>query len=245
MESVGPNDIHAPAVNFSAFKEEIDNHYDRRERIIKASRDVTALSKKMIFSLLRTPIPSGDAQNTAIPAGILSEVSKYEKQIKELLQNASVELQRANAWRYQRNISGGMQEYVEALTLRFYLEHRYVPNWTQTQALVGPIELTMADYILGIADLTGELMRRAIAALASPSPEALDYTRTIARCLRDLTLQYRLLDTSSHAEGLRELSKKIEVMDASLRKVEVGIFDRCIRGSEKPAGWVAEELAQR
>lgn len=32
---------------FEHFRDELDEHYDRRERIIKASRDITASSKKM------------------------------------------------------------------------------------------------------------------------------------------------------------------------------------------------------
>lgn len=32
---------------FENFRSELDEHHDRRERIIKASRDVTAASKKM------------------------------------------------------------------------------------------------------------------------------------------------------------------------------------------------------
>lgn len=32
---------------FDTFRNELDEHHDRRERIIKASRDITALSKKM------------------------------------------------------------------------------------------------------------------------------------------------------------------------------------------------------
>ena len=32
---------------FEEFRNELDEHQDRRERIIKASRDITALSKKM------------------------------------------------------------------------------------------------------------------------------------------------------------------------------------------------------
>ena len=31
---------------FQTFRSELDEHHDRRERIIKASRDITALSKK-------------------------------------------------------------------------------------------------------------------------------------------------------------------------------------------------------
>ena len=32
---------------FETFRVELDDHHDRRERIIKASRDITAQSKKM------------------------------------------------------------------------------------------------------------------------------------------------------------------------------------------------------
>lgn len=32
---------------FEKFRNELDEHHDRRERIIKTSRDVTAASKKM------------------------------------------------------------------------------------------------------------------------------------------------------------------------------------------------------
>jgi hypothetical protein len=36
---------------FETFRNELDEHHDRRERIIKASRDITAASKKMLSSL--------------------------------------------------------------------------------------------------------------------------------------------------------------------------------------------------
>lgn len=36
---------------FENFRDELDEHYDRRERIIKTSRDITALSKKMYASI--------------------------------------------------------------------------------------------------------------------------------------------------------------------------------------------------
>ena len=32
---------------FAFFRSELDAHHDRRERIVKVSRDITALSKKM------------------------------------------------------------------------------------------------------------------------------------------------------------------------------------------------------
>jgi hypothetical protein len=38
---------------FEFFRAELDQHHDRRERVIKGSRDITALSKKMfVISLM-------------------------------------------------------------------------------------------------------------------------------------------------------------------------------------------------
>lgn len=37
---------------FGTFRDELDEHHDRRERLTKISRDITALSKKMYLSLL-------------------------------------------------------------------------------------------------------------------------------------------------------------------------------------------------
>jgi hypothetical protein len=37
---------------FERFRDELDEHHDRRERIIKASRDITAASKKMYVPYL-------------------------------------------------------------------------------------------------------------------------------------------------------------------------------------------------
>ena len=50
-ELLATNNPFMPA--FLHFRAELDEHHDRRERVIKASRDVTALSKKMIFTLQR------------------------------------------------------------------------------------------------------------------------------------------------------------------------------------------------
>lgn len=38
---------------FAEYRLELDTHYDRRERIVKQSRDITAQSKKLIFSAHR------------------------------------------------------------------------------------------------------------------------------------------------------------------------------------------------
>jgi hypothetical protein len=45
MEKPAPSTPFLPM--FEHFRSELDEHHDRRERVIKASRDITAASKKM------------------------------------------------------------------------------------------------------------------------------------------------------------------------------------------------------
>lgn len=40
---------------FGGFRDELDQHHDRRERLIKISRDITALSKKM-YAAIYSPL---------------------------------------------------------------------------------------------------------------------------------------------------------------------------------------------
>jgi hypothetical protein len=41
---------------FETFRDELDQHHDRRERVIKTSRDITALSKKMLVPCPVRPV---------------------------------------------------------------------------------------------------------------------------------------------------------------------------------------------
>ena len=79
---------------FTKIRDKLDAHYDRRERLIKISRDITALSKKMIFSLQRI---QGDVDS--LPAGIQKQVDQQEGEIKNLLKKAEKDIQGANAYR--------------------------------------------------------------------------------------------------------------------------------------------------
>jgi predicted translin family RNA/ssDNA-binding protein len=79
---------------FTQVRDKLDAHYDRRERLVKISRDITALSKKMIFSLQRI---QGEVTN--IPAGIQKEIDQREGEIQKLLKKAEPDVQGANAFR--------------------------------------------------------------------------------------------------------------------------------------------------
>lgn len=101
-------------------------------------------------------------------------------------------------WRYAHQISSGLQEYIEALSFAHYVEYGGLVSYEQAQAnlcddsglpvgrtympsfapaLMKKIlwlhpqlfPLPLPDYVLGICDLTGELMRLAISSISKPN----------------------------------------------------------------------------
>ena len=47
MSNTGEESPRSVQSIFENFRDELDEHHDRRERVVKASRDITALSKKV------------------------------------------------------------------------------------------------------------------------------------------------------------------------------------------------------
>lgn len=236
---------------FETFRNELDQHHDRRERIIKASRDLTALSKKIIFSLQRVR-----QLQAPLPASVTKENDSRLSAIGDLFASVANDLQDINAWRYQRQISGGVQEYMEAVSFQCYLEAQRLITYEEAQAKIpGGIVLTEDDYVLGLFDLVGELMRFAITTMATNGTLPRGATtrddddvaagRDILTDLRALRAQFEGLDTSSgDGAGMsplkREAGKKTEVMRTCVEKVERAVYGMIIRGRERPKGWVPD-----
>ncbi|KAF2021766.1 Translin [Aaosphaeria arxii CBS 175.79] len=153
---------------FEEFRKELDEHHDRRERVIKASRDVTASSKKIIFTLQRIR-----TLGATIPAFATKNNAQYWETIQKQYQSIATDVQGINAYRYPQ-ITGGNQEFMEALSFQHYLENQTLISYEEARSKVasmsgeGPdVLLTPEDYILGIFDMIGELMRFSITCIAT------------------------------------------------------------------------------
>jgi len=156
------------------------------------------------------------------------------------------DLQVVNAWRYQRQISSGIQEYMEAVSFQHYLEAQHLITFEEAQSKIpGGVQLTEDDYILGLFDLVGELMRFAITSMATNGelPRGEDQ-RDILADLRSLRTQFEALDTShGSTDGSflkRDIEKKMGVMKTCVEKVEGAMYGMIIRGRERPKGWVPD-----
>ncbi|KAH9890960.1 Translin [Cubamyces lactineus] len=217
---------------FDTFRQDLDDHNDRRERLIKSSRDITNLSKKLIFLLHRT-VTEDESQSDDHTLGLRAAARAKGKlaEIQALFANMRDELTGDRFWRYQRNVSPGLQEYIEALSFAHYLEHRSLISYDQVQTTLTDREgnfffpLPLEDYLLGLADLTGELMRFAIAAIPRRGgrQKASDVCSFVRACKADF-------------EGLtpyfKELRKKQSVTSQSLEKIEDATYAVVVRTSE-------------
>lgn len=168
---------------FSSYRDEIDAFHDRRERLIKTSRDITALSKKLIFHLHRySNTDAPDAYASAHPK--LQEISHLLHKCgkdEELAAPCGAPHDTMN--RFERFVGGSLEEWVrtchscqiEAVSFLHFLEKDALISYEDVQALLVAdglqcVHVTPMRYLLGLSDLTGELMRFAINAIASRDP---------------------------------------------------------------------------
>jgi hypothetical protein len=109
-----------------------------------------------------------------VPPFVNKNNAQYWEIIENQYKSISTDLQGLNAYRYSNNITGGNQEFMEALSFHHYLETQSVISCEEAQAKItamsgegGAVLLTPDDYILGICDMTGELMRFSVTSMAT------------------------------------------------------------------------------
>lgn len=144
----------------------------------------------------------------------------------------SKDLQGINADRYARQISGGCQEYMEAASFEHYLTTASLISHENAAAQMrkldanGPgVTLSVDDYILGIYDMTGELMRFAITAMATngalPGISEDSQNANQRSVLTDMRALRSALEAVNAQGPLgKDIGKKMDVMQASVEKVE-------------------------
>lgn len=120
----------------------------------------------------------------------------------------------------------------------------------------GPgVELSPDDYLLGLYDFTGELMKFAITTMATsgelPAITAAQdgntaggdsspgMQRNVLTDMRDLRSALESLDAGL-GPFARDVEKKMGVMRQSVEKVERALYGLTVRGAERPKGWLPD-----
>ncbi|XP_057531147.1 uncharacterized protein LOC130809395 [Amaranthus tricolor] len=213
---------------FSNYAEYLNNLNDKRERVVKASRDITMNSKKVIFQVHRIGKDNKDEVLEKAENDLQAVRNKY---ISRLVK----ELNGTDFWKLRRAYSPGVQEYVEAASFCKFCRTGTLLNIDEINASflplnnpsVDPLQINILDYLLGLADLTGELMRLAISRI---SDGELDFADKICRFVRDLHRELILLVPDM--DDNHDMKTKMDTMLQSVMKIEHACFSVHVRGSE-------------
>ncbi|XP_040573468.1 translin-associated protein X isoform X1 [Lepeophtheirus salmonis] len=258
--SVLPEDLaNRPIVQmFYGLSNELDQRHDKYERIVKLCRDITIESKRIIFHLHRI-------QNVEEEMSTLLEVEERLKKIRSThwIQVAK-ELEGESPFQFLRAYTGGLQEYIEAVSFYHFLRYNELVFREQVQSDLifereevfndnaldvsskeelgtkrKPLLVTVprTDFILGIADLTGEVMRRVINSIGFGDTET---CFKLTNFLHDVYYGFKLFDGLTLEN--RELRSKSYTMLNSLKKCEAACYTINLRGSEIPKHMFAEIL---
>lgn len=185
--------------DFEEMKKEMLKFDEHRELLIKKSRDVLKLSKQVIYAAHRAD---------------LKEAEKLANDMKKELKDLNQYVEKNPKMYHQGSYKTAVQEYVEAMLFYGYLKENRL--YTKKE-----LDVDSDYYLLGLGDLSGELVRRAILDATKGDFKSPLRAKELASDIYAWLLHFDI------REG--ELRKKFDGIKYDLRKLE----DLCFQLSLK------------
>lgn len=209
-----------------------------------------------------------------LPENTETEIQSRLLEISKLLSTMAPDVQGINRYRYSRSLMC-IEELIEALTFAQYMRTQCLMGYDEAVNKVaelsryvdqmevdtgGPpqpsgeppsepyptVHVTEDDYLGGVFDLSGEMMRFATTSAALTGKMAGCAGATTTTDGRERTIVIDVQDLGSFFEMLpqqhtKSYQNKLETLRTSVLKVEKLGYGLTVRGSERPAGWMPEE----
>lgn len=173
--------------------------------------------------------------NKDFPPNIQKDINTRQEEIAKLLGSIAPDLESINRYRYAYSLRC-LEELVEALSFAHYLRHQKLITLSETQeAIPAGVVLAPHDYMYGVFDLFGELMRFATVTTAQTG-QLVGEGRNILEDIHELSCAYEMLPDVP----TKDYRAKMEAMRQSVKKVERLGYGLVVRGSERPKGWVPD-----
>ncbi|MBI2668716.1 hypothetical protein HYX14_02645 [Candidatus Woesearchaeota archaeon] len=184
-------------INFSKLQQEIKEYDTERERLILKSREVLKLSKQVIYAVHRDEIKNA--------AQLVKEIQQKKKELDKIALHS-------NKMETEGSYKIAVQEYVEAL-LYFY--------FVRDGELVS-IEASPEHFVLGLADLPGELNRRAVFLAGKGQVAEVSKIRDAVDMIYGELLKFDFRDN--------DIRRKVDAVKYELRKLEDLVLDLKLKG---------------
>ena len=119
--------------DFEGLKQELEDYDKARDHVISKSNEIVKLSKVIIYSVQREEL------------NLNREIIEMRKRVIEL-REIKGDLRQEGSYKV------AIQEYVEAMTFYEIIKNGKLPTRAQ-------LKVNAEDYLMGLCDLTGELLR--------------------------------------------------------------------------------------
>lgn len=176
---------------FQHMRKELGEEARIREEIILLSRDIILSSKRAIYSVHRNQMDTSLA--------VINDMKKKIEKLKKI--DTPLDTNMASV---------AYQEYVEAATLYHYAKTGKLLKRSQ-------LKMKTQDYLLGLCDLTGELVRRAVNSVIGKNYGEAEKIKEL------VTLIYGEFLKFDFRNG--ELRKKSDSIKWNLSKIEQVMYD--------------------
>lgn len=175
---------------FKEIRKELENFDRNREKVISISREIIQISKQIIYCVHR-----GDN------SGAQELISSIKKRLKDLPDQ-----------KFDTNMDiVAKQEYVEAVCFFEFVKNNKIPSRKE-------LDVDIDSYLLGLCDLTGELVRFAVNDVIKYKDKGLVYkVKELVESIYGEFLSFNLRNG--------ELRKKFDSIKWNLKKLEDIIYD--------------------
>lgn len=183
---------------FQQIKKELELRDLQRDELIKKSRDVITLSKKIIYSMHRNN---------------LKDAEKFVRLIKKELDKLT-EMVEKDPKLDIGSYKNAVQEYVESVAYFHFMQGKKIPTKKE-------LDVGSEYYLMGLCDLTGELVRSAFHLGIEKKTKKVEKIREFVKELQD---ELSLFDFRNS-----ELRKKFDSIKYNLKKLDELVFDLKVR----------------
>ena len=175
---------------FKNIKKEIDIYEKKRDELVRISRDIVRTSKLIIYAVHRND--QEKAKN------LITMIENKKRSMEKLVKNDQ-------KLRYSEIFNISIQEYVEAKCYYEFVKNKKIPARNSLKVGTEP-------YLMGLCDLSGELVRRAVNDIINKDFES---AVKIKNFVEELYGKFSELDIAGG-----ELRKKADALRWNLNKLE-------------------------
>ncbi|PIN68741.1 hypothetical protein COV93_08305 [Candidatus Woesearchaeota archaeon CG11_big_fil_rev_8_21_14_0_20_43_8] len=186
--------------DFDSMLDDMQSFSEEREKVILSSREVVKISKQLIYAVHRSDMKSAE---------------EHAKKIKEKYIEATAVAHKGHALASIGAYKVAGQEFVEAMCYLGYVKDKRILTSKE-------LGVETEHYLLGLCDLTGELVRKAV---NSGIKEDYESVLKIKELIEEMYGQFIRFDFQGG-----ELRKKFDSIKYDLNKLENMVYELKLKG---------------